>query len=231
MTKGKEWDFNVRPITSGIEYDRPANERDAPSKKRHTDPMNDITRDELSKTLSAIEERMDKRVERMEQSEERRAESWRREQDAYRKEQETRDKLYAERFEATSRRLEDRDKVIDSKLDGMNASLLSMGEKVDGFEGKLIAALDGVKASNKETSRHVTGVVIAAVFGFLAINATMIYGAKSFFDSGKEISGLQSTVESTKVLLQSIQAEREKQSQRPAEVAKPKTASPQPSSK
>jgi hypothetical protein len=164
----------------------------------HNPSMNNEFPVKIGKKLSAIEKRMDKRIDRMEKSEDRRA-------DAYRREQEARDILYAERYEHVARRLEDRDKVIDSKLDAMSASIVSSNAlitaasaKVDGFEAKLTENLKEVKASNKETSRHILGIVIAVLFGFLAVNATMIFGAKSFFDSGKEVAALQSSIEDLK---------------------------------
>ncbi|WP_236708161.1 hypothetical protein [Pseudomonas sp. Leaf434] len=169
-----------------------ANKRgDQDEKPADTIVMTDLTREELKSTLAEIEDRMDKRIERMERAEDRRA-------DAYRREQEARDTLYSERFEATNRRLEDRDRVIDSKLESMGIAIASVASKVDGFEAKLTTNLEGVKASNKESTKHILGIVIASLFGFLAINATMIYGAKSFFDSGKEVASLQSSIEDLK---------------------------------
>ncbi|WP_245222426.1 hypothetical protein [Pseudomonas moraviensis] len=148
--------------------------------------MNDITREELSNTLSAIEERMDRRVERMEQSDGRRA-------DAYRREQEARDKLYAERFEATSRRLEDRDKVIDSKLDAMNESVLRMTEKVDGFSDHLDTKVAEVKTSNRNTILAILGIVVsvgvATVLGLWGANSTIVGSASSIFQAGQQQAG------------------------------------------
>ncbi|MGL6246240.1 hypothetical protein [Pseudomonas sp.] len=164
----------------------------------HTQTMSDVTMDQIDQKLSGIEERMDKRIDRMEAAEEKRALSWRREQEAYRKEQEARDRLYAERSEATSRRLEDRDKIIDSKLDAVNASIMSAGVKVGELESKLSTNLQAVKDSNRSTALFIIGTVIASVLAMLAINATIIYGAKSFFDAGKEIAALQSSIEDLK---------------------------------
>lgn len=52
---------------------------DAPGKLSDTADMNDVTRDELSATLSAIEKRMDKRAKRMEKEAFRRSNEFRRE--------------------------------------------------------------------------------------------------------------------------------------------------------
>lgn len=158
--------------------------------KVDTDPMTEITREELNTTLSAIESRMDKRIDRMEQADVQRAESWRREQDAYRKEQESRDRLYAERFEATSKRLEDRDKVIDSKLDAMTGSVLRMTEKVEGFAGHLDAKVSEVKTSNRNTLLAILGIVVsvgvATVLGLWGANSTIVGSASSIFQAGQQ---------------------------------------------
>ena len=188
---------------------------DTPEQRSHTQSMNDDTMNQIDQKLSGIEDRMDKRIDRMEQSEDRRA-------DAYRREQEARDRLYAERFEATNRRLEDRDIVIDSKLDTMNTSIMSAAEKIGEFKADLASSLKAVKESNQSTAQFIVGIIIASVLAFLAINATMIFGAKSFFDSGKEIAALQSSIDDLKKSISS---------QNPAPSVKPETLSPQPSPK
>lgn len=170
----------------------------------HTKPMTEaISRSDLNETLSAIEERMDKRVERIEQSEAVRADAYRREADAYRREQEARDRLYAERFEATSKRLEDRDKVIDSKLDAMNGAVLRMTDKVDGFSGYLDQKVSEVKASNKNTVFMILGIVVsvgaATVLGLWGANSTIVGSASSIFQSG------QQNAESDQVLRELLQ--------------------------
>lgn len=154
-----------------------------------TEHMSEMKRTDLTEALSALEERMDKRIERMEKSEDRRA-------DAYRREQEARDNLYTERFEATNRRLEDRDKVIDSKLDAMNSSIRDMSSKVDGFKEHLDSKVDEVKNSNRNTGWAVLGIVVsvgvATVLGLWGANSTIVGSAASIFESGK----LQSTRDS-----------------------------------
>lgn len=180
---------------------------------KDTLPMNDITRDELSNTLSAIEERMDKRVERMERSEDRRA-------DAYRREQEARDKLYTERFEAMHKRIEDRDAVIDSKLDAMNSSVIRMSEKVDGFEKQLDGKLVEVKSSNRNAAWAMLAIAAATVVGIWGVNSTIIGSVTGFFDAGKASVESQQSIEKlvrdsklqseeTFKLLQQIQAQQQ----------------------
>lgn len=188
-------------------------QNDKPQAVGDTHRMNDITREELSSTLSAIEERMDKRVERMEASEDRRAE-------AYRREQEARDRLYAERFEATSRRLEDRDKVIDSKLDAMSSAVLRMSEKVDGFEKVLDSKLADVKSSNRNAAWAMLAIAAATVVGIWGVNSTIVGSVTGFFDAGKASSQAQQDIEKlvkdsklqseeTFKLLQQIQAQQQ----------------------
>ncbi|MFJ7790674.1 hypothetical protein [Pseudomonas sp. NPDC096925] len=187
--------------------------------------MNDITREELRATLSDIENRMDRRFERLEQAEERRAEAWRREQESYRHEQNMRDKLYAERFEATSKRLEDRDKVIDAKLDSITSSVKLMSEKVDGFSGDLAAKVKEVQASNKSTVWAILGIAvsvgIATVIGLWGANSTIVGSATSIFAAGQQQTtqqqSLQQLIEEaksqsaeTRALLEKIKADSKK---------------------
>ncbi|MFU2327769.1 hypothetical protein [Pseudomonas sp. NFX98] len=195
---------------------------DEAKEQDHTQAMSETTLDQIEQKLTAIEERMDKRIDRIEAAEGKRAESWRREQEAYRKEQEARDRLFAERSEATNRRLEDRDKIIDSKLDAVNSSIMSAAVQVGNLDSKLSTNLKAVKDSNRSTAQFIIGTVIASVLAMLAINATIIYGAKSFFDAGKEIATLQSSIDDLKKSISS---------QSPAPTLKPETPSPQPSSK
>lgn len=142
--------------------------------------MTDQTgRSELNATLSAIEDRMDKRIERMEKAEDRRAE-------AYRREQEARDKLYIERFEAMHRRLEDQDKVIDSKLDAMSESISRVGATVNGFEKQLDEKLKEVKSSNRNAGWAMLAIAAATVVGIWGANSTIVGSAAGIFDSGKQ---------------------------------------------
>ncbi|MNJ36377.1 hypothetical protein D3C77_311630 [compost metagenome] len=170
-------------------------EDDIQKKSAHTGAMNDITREELRATLSDIENRMDRRFERLEQVEERRSEAWRREQEAYRHEQKIRDQLYSERFEATSRRLEDRDKVIDSKLDAVTESVKRMSDKVDGFSGQLSSKVEEVRTSNRNTVLAILGIVvsvgIATVIGLWGANSTIVGSASSIFSAGQQQTAQQ----------------------------------------
>ena len=153
--------------------------------------MTDARSDNFERALQAIEDRIDRRIDRMERSESARA-------DAYRREQEARDRLYTERFEATNRRIEDREQIIDTKLSAMSSSLAAITEKVSGFERKLEETVDQVKSDNRDNSRHLSQLLLAAVLGLLAVNGTMIFGAKTFFDSGREAAAIQSSIEQLK---------------------------------
>ncbi|WP_230380161.1 hypothetical protein [Pseudomonas putida] len=153
---------------------------------RHTDPMNDITREELRSLLSAIEDRSDRRIDQILKVEASRIESQSREQYAYRHEQEARDRLYSERFEAMSRRLEDRDRVIDGKLDTMNASIKGMTDKVDRFSQSLNAHVAEVKSSNRNTVLGILAIGVATVIGLWGANSTIVGSASSIFQSGQQ---------------------------------------------
>lgn len=154
----------------------------------YTDPMNDITREELRSTLSAIEDRMDKRIDRMEATEEKRSES-------YRREQEARDRLYTERFEAMHKRLEDRDSIIDSKLDTMNSSVRLMTHTVDGFEARLDKKLDEVKSSNRSARWATLAIAAATVVGIWGVNSTIVGSVTGFFDAGQSATERQQATE------------------------------------
>lgn len=177
----------------------PAVNRDSGEGKEDTPPMNDITREELRSTLSAIEDRMDKRIDRMESTEEKRSE-------AYRREQEARDRLYTERFEAMHKRLEDRDSIIDSKLDTMNSSVRLMTLTVDGFETRLDKKLDEVKSSNRNARWATLAIAAATVVGIWGVNSTIVGSVTGFFDAGKSTFERQ---QSTEKLIQDAKAQSE----------------------
>lgn len=166
---------------------------DIPLPAGDTQLMNDITREELSQTLSAIEGRMDKRIDRMESTEEKRSES-------YRREQEARDKLYTERFEAMHKRLEDREAIIDSKLDAMSSSVKLMTQTVDGFEVRLDKKLDEVKSSNRSARWTTLAIAAATVVGIWGVNSTIVGSVTGFFDAGQ--STLQRQQATEKLILE-----------------------------
>ena len=125
-----------------------------------TQRMNDITREELGSTLSAIEERMDKRIDRMERSEERRSEDFRKElalrdtqlqreldirQESFRAEQVARDSALSEKFAGFLAAQAERDKAwekisesrferIEKDISSIKADTKKVGEDVNGIK-------------------------------------------------------------------------------------------------
>lgn len=176
-------------------------------------PMNDSSRDELKILFASLEERMEKRAERLERAETMRAR-------AYRGEQEARDKLYAERFEATNRRLEDRDKIIDSKLDGMSATISKVNETVGGFAQHLDEKVKEVKSSNRNTLLGILAIGAATVVGLWGANSTIVGSASSIFDSGarqaEQQRESQELLRETRELLKQIRLQAAPPPERPA---------------
>lgn len=108
----------------------------------HTLRMNDITREELSKTLSGIEDRMDKRVERMEKDTDRRSEEYRKEialrddtirrelnlrRESFLAEQAIRDKAWEEKFSGFLQNQSERDKRLDESIVSIRDDLSRLG--------------------------------------------------------------------------------------------------------
>ncbi|RMO70554.1 hypothetical protein [Pseudomonas syringae group genomosp. 3] len=175
--------------------------------KGDTPVMTEITRNEMKDTLSAIENRMDKRIDRMEQAE------------LQRREWAARDRLYSERFEATNRRLEDRESVMDAKLDAFNASIKQVSSTIAGFSTTLPELLKEVKSSNRNTVLAILAIGVATVLGLWGANSTIIGSAGSIFQSGYEqaanaqdVKNLMKEVKAgsdeTKALLEAIRAQR-----------------------
>lgn len=148
-----------------VSFNRPAVADDEPAtdkqkKLSDTRPMNDITREELSQNLSAIEERMDKRMDRMERSEERRSDDFRKElalrdaqlqreldirQDSFRAEQVARDAALSEKFAGFLAAQTERDKAlekisesrferIEKDVSSIKADTKKVGEDVNGIK-------------------------------------------------------------------------------------------------
>ena len=137
-------------------------------KRYDTVRMNDMTREELSTTLSAIEERMDKRIERMEKDSERRTEDMRREmrlreRSARRESIAMKDTLHAH--------IESNDRAVISTLSALERTEKEFGK---------------VKQANKEQRYWMAGIGVAIVLGIMGANATIFGGGKAFFDGGKD---------------------------------------------
>ena len=120
--------------------------------RSHNEKMSEITRDELSSTLSAIEERMDKRVERMEKDTDRRAEEFRREMDlrdeAFRREQALREqaldgcfKVMDERFAGFLAAQAERDKRLDESVTAIRSEISRLGNLKLNIWGAMLTAV------------------------------------------------------------------------------------------
>lgn len=126
----------------------------------YTPAMNDITREELSSNLTAIEDRMDRRIDRMERESERRSSEYRQElalrddqlrreldlrQESFRAEQSARDASLAEKFSGFLAAQAERDKafekIADSRFERIEKDVTSIkadtkkvGEDVNGIK-------------------------------------------------------------------------------------------------
>lgn len=145
--------------------------------KGHTEVMNDITREELSSTLSAIEERMDKRIDRMEYDAEKRVLDYKSElalrDEQVRREVDLRQESF--RFEQAAR-----DAALSEKFSGF---LAAQAERDKAWEKISEARFDriekdvsSIKTDTKKVSDDVNGIKVtmakylgaAVVIGALA---------------------------------------------------------------
>ena len=152
-------------------------DRDTPRIKIHTEPMNDMTREELSSTLSAIEERMDKRIDRMEYDAEKRVLDYKSElalrDEQVRREVDLRQESF--RFEQAAR-----DAALSEKFSGF---LAAQAERDKAWEKISEARFDriekdvsSIKTDTKKVSDDVNGIKVtmakylgaAVVIGALA---------------------------------------------------------------
>ncbi|NMZ35385.1 hypothetical protein [Pseudomonas proteolytica] len=158
------------------------------TKTPNTAAMNNITREELSSTLSAIEERMDKRVDRMERDADKRAYDYKAEL-ALRDEQLRRElDLRQESFRAEQ---VSRDTALNEKFSGF---LAAQAERDKAWEKISEARFDriekdvgSIKSDTKKVSEDVSGIKVtmakylgaAVVIGALA-SAALGAAAKHF---------------------------------------------------
>ncbi len=175
---------------------------DRATPESHTGQMTDITREELATTLSAIEERMDKRVERMEQDTVRRSDDLRREMRL--RERSARRESIATK-EALRAHIESNDKAVASTLAALERTEIEFGT---------------VKQANKEQRYWMAGIGVAIVLGIMGANATIFGGGKTFFDGGassvinqqqveKLIQEAKSQSDANRALLKQIQTRQE----------------------
>lgn len=148
-------------------------DRDTPRIKIHTEPMNDMTREELSSTLSAIEERMDKRVERIEKETDRRSEEFRKEislrddtirreldlrRESFLAEQAIRDQAWEAKFSGFLSTQAERDKRLDESVSGIRADLTRLGSLKLNIWGAMLTAVGvGLAVAALSVSFYQTG--------------------------------------------------------------------------
>ena len=152
-------------LDRSVSYNRPSSKdeeppTDKPKNLSDTLAMNDITREELSQNLSAIEDRMDKRMDRLERSDERRSDDFRKElalrdaqlqreldirQESFRAEQAARDAALSEKFAGFFAAQTERDKAlekisesrferIEKDVSSIKADTKKVGEDVNGIK-------------------------------------------------------------------------------------------------
>lgn len=172
--------------------------RDTPSHKRivspsndtrhnstHTEIMNDITRDDLSQTLSAIEERMDKRVERMERDSERRTTDYRQElslrddqlrreldlrQESFRAEQAARDAALAEKFSGFLAAQAERDKSWEKVTD---ARFERIEKDVSSIKADAKTITNDVQALKVTMAKYLGGAVVIGALASAALGVAL----------------------------------------------------------
>lgn len=181
------WSDNVTPIRGGIEPS--SNEAlDEKLELPQAELMTDITREELSSTLSAIEERMDKRIDRIEHESEKRVLDYKSElalrddqlrreldlrQESFRAEQVARDAALSEKFAGFLAAQAERDKAWEKISEAR-------------FE-RIEKDVSSIKTDTKKVSEDVNGIKVtmakylgaAVVIGALA-SAALGAAAKHF---------------------------------------------------
>jgi len=161
-----------------VSFNRPvAADEEVPTDKQKnlsdTRRMNDITREELSATLSAIEERMDKRVERIEKETDRRSEEFRKEislrddtirreldlrRESFLAEQAIRDQAWEAKFSGFLSTQAERDKRLDESVSGIRADLTRLGSLKLNIWGAMLTAVGvGLAVAALSVSFYQTG--------------------------------------------------------------------------
>lgn len=133
----------------------------SPRREAYTDPMKDISRDELNSALSATEERMDRSIQKM--GDELQREMRLRERSARRE-------AIAHNV-ALKAHIESNDKAVSATLAALERTEKEFGS---------------VKQANKEQRYWMAGIGVAIVLGIMGANATIFGGGKAFFDGGKD---------------------------------------------
>lgn len=128
----------------------------------NTQSMNDITRAELSSSLSAIEERMDKRMDRADRQAELRAQDAKEEmalRDAsFRIEREIRDQAADERFQSFLAVQAERDKRLDESVAGIRGDIARLGSLKLNIWGAMLTAVGiGITVAALSVTFYQTG--------------------------------------------------------------------------
>lgn len=164
-SEGEVADTN-RHSSSGVALDDPDFLSDART-------MTDMTREELSSTLSALEERMDKRVERIEKETDRRSEEFRKEislrddtirreldlrRESFLAEQAIRDQAWEAKFSGFLSTQAERDKRLDESVSGIRADLTRLGSLKLNIWGAMLTAVGvGLAVAALSVSFYQTG--------------------------------------------------------------------------
>lgn len=139
--------------------------------RSHNGKMSEITRDELSSTLSAIEERMDKRVERMENDTDRRAEEFRREMDL--RDEAVRRELDLRR-EAFQTEQAIRDKAWDERFSGFLAAQTERDKRFEMLSERVVKASEGAEEAAKQAATVKSNYWAAVIVQLLAVVAILV---------------------------------------------------------
>ncbi|GAB7527932.1 hypothetical protein PS3A_03380 [Pseudomonas sp. 3A(2025)] len=168
-----------------VEIDVEINASDKSPPTVNTVPMTDITREELSKTLSAIEERMDKRVERMEKDADRRASDARREMEmrdaALRNEQALRERSLDDRLNGFLAAQAERDKAQ-----------LERDKRYEMLAERVTQAAEGAEDAAKQAATVKSNYWAAVIVQLLAVVAILV-GAY-FANQGNTLMVAQTTL-------------------------------------
>lgn len=135
--------------------------------------MTEVTREEFSSTLSAIEDRMDKRVERIEKETDRRSEEFRKEislrddtirreldlrRESFLAEQAIRDLAWEAKFSGFLSIQAERDKRLDESVSGIRADLNRLGSLKLNIWGAMLTAIGvGLAVAALSVSFYQTG--------------------------------------------------------------------------
>lgn len=146
---------------------------DTVKQKADNELMTEISRDEFHSTLSAIEERMDKRVERIEKETDRRSEEFRKEislrdetirreldlrRESFLAEQAIRDQAWEAKFSGFLSTQAERDKRIDESVSGIRADLTRLGSLKLNIWGAMLTAVGvGLAVAALSVSFYQTG--------------------------------------------------------------------------